>query len=752
MFKVLLMPRRIPILLLLLNFIGSAIAIASVSPDSARQKINAIRIESEIELTGKLSDPRWNLAQPVQIGFEVTPGENTPASQKTSVRILYTAEYAYLGFDCKDTNPSSIRAHITDRDKIFDDDYVGIILDTYGDYQRAYEFMVNPYGIQADLMRVGGNEDDSFDTVWKSAASISDSGWSAILAIPFKSLRFPSTREQTWVALLFRNIPRTSREQISWTPYDRNNPCFLCQGGMIVGIAEVQSTNSVELLPYVVGQQRGALRDESDPSTAFENGKVSGRIGGGIRYSPSPDLSVEAVVNPDFSQVESDATQISVNSTFALNYPEKRPFFLYGADLFKNQTGIFYSRTINNPLGAARVIGKSGSLSFGYLAASDRNTPYIVPGEESSDFISTNLDSFSNVARARYDFGNETYVGGIVTTRNTSTAHNYVGGVDWNVRFLSNYAFTGELFYSETKEVNDLSLLSSTMEFGSTGHDAAFNGEQYGGAAYLLSLRRDARDYSVAMQYMDRTPTFQAQDGFVPNNNTRMLFLQQQYTFYPNDALLDNWAIEGNAGLHFNHDGIRKEKWFVPGIFAQLKNQINVTVTYFAVNDELFGGVQFNNINRTQIDVQARPSSALTLTFDGSFGRFIRRSDSPDMGRGHNISLTATLRPTSRLQVDLSYSRARLSSVASGVLFFDGYISRVMGIYQFTPEIFLRVIGQYDQFNKAIDFYPLLSYKLNPFTIFYAGSTYDLSDFGSPFGVKQTARQYFLKLQYLLRS
>jgi len=521
---------------------------------------------------------------------------------------------------------------------------------------------------------------------------------------------------------------------------------------MIVGIAEVQSTNSVELLPYVVGQQRGALRDESDPSTAFENGKVSGRIGGGIRYSPSPDLSVEAVVNPDFSQVESDATQISVNSTFALNYPEKRPFFLYGADLFKNQTGIFYSRTINNPLGAARVIGKSGSLSFGYLAASDRNTPYIVPGEESSDFISTNLDSFSNVARARYDFGNETYVGGIVTTRNTSTAHNYVGGVDWNVRFLSNYAFTGELFYSDTKEVNDLSLLSSTMEFGSTGHDAAFNGEQYGGAAYLLSLRRDARDYSVAMQYMDRTPTFQAQDGFVPNNNTRMLFLQQQYTFYPNDALLDNWAIEGNAGLHFNHDGIRKEKWFVPGIFAQLKNQINVTVTYFAVNDELFGGVQFNNINRTQIDVQARPSSALTLTFDGSFGRFIRRSDSPDMGRGHNISLTATLRPTSRLQVDLSYSRARLSSVASGVLFFDGYISRVMGIYQFTPEIFLRVIGQYDQFNKAIDFYPLLSYKLNPFTIFYAGSTYDLSDFGSPFGVKQTARQYFLKLQYLLRS
>jgi hypothetical protein len=722
------------------------------SPDSTRPHLKAFRIEGELLITGKLSDPRWNLAQAADIGFEVTPGENTPASQKATVRILYDADYVYFGFDCKDTNSSSIRAHITDRDKIFDDDFVGIMLDTYGDYQRAYEFMVNPYGIQADLMRVGNNEDDSFDTVWRSAADINESGWTAVLAIPFKSLRFPSVQEQRWVGLFFRNLPRKSREQISWTPNDRNNPCTMCQGGIIEGILGVQATNSVELLPYVVAQQRGELSDGSNPSSSFENGKTMGRIGGGARYSPSPNLSVEAVVNPDFSQVESDAAQISVNSTFALNYPEKRPFFLYGADLFRDQTGIFYSRTINNPIGSARVIGKSGSFSFGYLAASDRNTPYIVPGEENSDFVSTNLTSFSNVARARYDFGNETFMGGMVTTRNTSSAHNYVGGVDWNCRFWENYAFQGEVFYSNTKELNDSSLLTSSRLFGSTGHNATFDGEQYGGASYVLGIRRDAREYSVALQYLDRSETFQAQDGFVPNNNTRMAFLQQQYTFYPNNALFDNWTIEGNAGLHFNHDGTRKEKWFVPGVSAQLKNQINVTVTYFAVNDELFGGTQFDNINRTQIDISSRPSSILTLSFDGSFGRFIRRSRDPEMGRGHTIDMTATIRPTSRLRVDLSYSRARLSSVASGMLFYDGYIARMMGIYQFTPELFLRVIGQYDQFNKTIDFYPLFSYKLNPFTIFYAGSTVALADFGPSFGVRHTARQFFLKFQYLLRN
>ena len=191
----------------------------------------ASKIEGDLELSGKLSDARWNVARPIRIDFEVTPGENIPASQRTMVRVVYNSEYVYFGFDCRDTNASAIRAHITDRDKLFDDDYVGVILDTYGDYQRAYEFIINPYGIQADLMRVGDNEDESFDTVWKTAASINDSGWTAEIAVPFKSLRFPAALQQKWVGFFFRNLPRLSRQQFSWTRYDRNNPCFMCQGG-----------------------------------------------------------------------------------------------------------------------------------------------------------------------------------------------------------------------------------------------------------------------------------------------------------------------------------------------------------------------------------------------------------------------------------------------------------------------------------------------------------------------------------------
>jgi hypothetical protein len=734
------------------SILFSSRTIAREIADTAKPKITAQRIEEDIKMTGTLSDPRWKSSQPISISYEVDPKENTPAVQQTTVRIAYNARFVYFGFDCRDTEPSAIRAHITDRDKPWDDDFVMVILDTYGDYQRSYEFLVNPYGVQADLLRTSSNEDPSFDTIWESAAAMNDSGWTAEIAIPFKSLRFPSQPDQRWVAEFIRNIPRISRVQNSWIPVDRNNPCLPCQSGFIEGIKDVQSTSSIDLLPYIVGQQSGSVGDNSDPSSEFADGKITGRVGGGIRYSPSPDFAVEAVINPDFSQVESDAAQISVNSNFSLFYPEKRPFFLLGADMFQNRTQTFYSRTINNPLGAARIIGKSGSLSYAYLVSSDRNTPYIVPGEETSDYVASDVESFSNVARARYELGGENFLGATLTTRNSTAAHNYLGGIDWSSKFWGNYYFRGEFFSSDTKELNDTILLSDSRMFGSTGHDATFNGEQFGGISANISLNRDAREYSFGLQYLDRSPGFQAQNGFVPNNNTRLLMISQDYTFYPNNSWLDRWSLSLNSGLHYNYDGVHKETWAVPDINFQFKSQTNLNISWFAVNDELYKNVMFDKILRTEISINSRPATYLTLSFDGAFGKFIKRNDDPAMGRGHNVWITADVRPTSQLEISLSYSRARLSSVATGELYYDGYITRATGIYQFTKQLYLRLIGQYDEFNSALDIYPLFSYKLNPYTIFYAGSTYSLTDYGTPFGIHQTARQYFIKLQYLIRT
>ncbi|HTP80232.1 MAG TPA: carbohydrate binding family 9 domain-containing protein, partial [Bacteroidota bacterium] len=278
-------------------------------------EMTAVRIEGDIPLTGRLDDPRWKLAQVVEAPFEIQPGENTRARQRTFIRILYNQETLYFGFDCRDSHPEQIRAHVTDRDNIFDDDYALAIFDTYGDKQRAYELFVNPNGVQGDILRTGENEDSNFDMVWKSAAARSDSGYTVVMAIPFKSIRFPSRREQRWVMMLGRNYPRESRAIFSWTPNDRNNPCLVCQGGILTGIRDVEGTGSVELLPYAAAVQSGSLNDAGDPHSGYQNGNVQGRVGGGIRYAPTPDFAADAVVNPDFSQVESDADQVSVNTT-----------------------------------------------------------------------------------------------------------------------------------------------------------------------------------------------------------------------------------------------------------------------------------------------------------------------------------------------------------------------------------------------------------------------------------------------------
>ena len=725
-----------------------SILLSSDRDSIPRPVIRAPRIDRPIQLTGKLDDPQWRLATKVDLRYEVQPGENTLAPQRTDVYILYDYEKLYFGFRCHDSRPEEIRAHITDRDKFWGDDFVDVKLDTYGDHQRAYEFVVNPYGIQGDILNTSMNEDDSFDAIWHSAAAINDSGWTAEIALPFKSLRFSSAEVQEWTLLLFRVYPRASNVTISLTPHDRNVPNNLTEGARLVGLRDIESSGSVELLPYAMGQQTGALVDEGDPSLGFRNNKIRGRVGGGIRYAPNPNFSVDAVINPDFSQIETDADQISVNSTFALYYSEKRPFFLVGQELL--QTPMYYSRSINNPLSAARVVGKTGSLSYLYLSSLDRNTPFVIPGEERSDVVSSSLRSFANIGRLRYDFGKETYVGALFTTRNLSGGHNYLAGFDWNYPFWSNFYFQGEMFLSDTRELDDMKLLSSDRRLGTTSHDAAFNGERYMGTGLHILLMRSARDYSFTFETNHFSPTYRPDCGYFPNNDYRVYFLHQSYALYPKDSFIDRAQLQMSVHLRSNFDWMKKEQVIQPSICVQMKGQTHLDASYLLVNDEMFRGTWFRKINRGMFRFSADPWSYLGFSVNGQIGKFIYRSSAPRMGQGHQFGSSLTLKPTSQLRFELSYNRARLSSFDTGELFYDGYITRGILVYQFTTEMFLRTIAQYNSFGKSLNVYPLFSYKLNPFTIFYAGVTNDFADFDGYDRFQTTQRQFFIKLQYLI--
>ena len=726
--------------------------VAQDSPNQKNFRTAAVRIEKNIELTGRLTDPQWALAPELSINFEIQPGENTPATQKTIAKVLYNNEFIYAGFICRDSDMHQVRANVSDRDKIFNDDWVGFFLDTYGDKQRMYEFIVNPLGIQADLLRSGNNEDASWDAIWQSSGYVSDSLWSVEIAIPLKSIRFPSGDLQNWIILLGRQLPRSSQIIFSWTPFDRNEPCFICQGGTLEGLHNIESTNMFEILPYVAGIESGALNDTENPSSTFENGAFQGRVGGGIKYSPNSALVLDAVLNPDFSQVESDASQISVNTTFALFYPEKRPFFLEGTDLFETRLTTFYSRMVNNPIAAAKVTGKSGQFSYAYLAAQDRNAPFIISGEESSNFIESSREAFTNVLRGRYDATDGSFLGALATIRNLSDGHNYVGGVDWNYRFWGNYNFKGQALLSSTKEVNDPDLFSDSRTFRTTSFDAGFNGESFNGSAFRLDLQKNARDFSYSLGYEDISPTFQAQSGFMNSNDSRRIFFSPSYNWYPNTDLVKSAFAFGEFGLHFNYAGALKERYVFLGFGMNMAAQTNWNIGLLPYNQELFEEVFFANMERMFFNVNTSPSNSFSFGINGDFGRYIYREDPPDLGYGHNLSPYVTFKPTDKLQISLNYSRSRLQSVKTDELFFDGYVARAVGIYQFTQQFFFRLISEYNQFGKTFQIYPLISYKLNPFTIFYAGSTHNLHTFDDPYGVQQTERQFFVKLQYLWRN
>jgi hypothetical protein len=737
------------LLLIILVSTGVSNISLATQQDTLKPKFSAVRIDRPLNLTGNLDDPLWLNSLPVDITFEILPAENTRAKQKTTVMALYDDENLYFGFRCYDTLPSSIRAHLSDRDKIFRDDYVIVSIDTYNDYQRAYEFAVNPYGIQGDLLMMGaGNEDSSYDMVWYSAASMNDDGWTAEMAIPFKSLSFSSDKSQSWTITMLRCVPRESRYMLNWTRYDRNNPSWIAQGGILEGLDGIKSGKSLDILPYTMIQQTGARNDPEDPASSLDKTRIKARIGGGVQYAPGPNILLNAVVNPDFSQIESDATQISVNTTFAIYYPEKRPFFMSGMDLL--QTPMFYSRTINNPLYASKVNGKAGKLSYIGLIAYDRNFAITVPGEDESNTIYTEKGSYAGVGRIRYDLGKENFVGVLWLSRNFSNAHNYLSGLDWNFKFWKNWYWQGEIFLTNTRELNDTSLFLSDRQFGSTGHDAGFNGEKYSGTGIHVALIRQGRNYTFDIVQNNFSPTYQTYNGMFPQVSLKQSYMSHSYTFHLNKKIIQRIRLSNAFQLRYDYDKVLKEVVIQPGITINMIGQTTINSTYLAVNRERFRNVFLPGVNREILFIQSTPLKGVSVSLSAQFGKFIYRSSIPEKGHGYDITSGIDLEPFSRLKTSFSWSTAKLNAINSNTEFYKGHIFRNITTFQFTRKLFLREITQYNTFNKLFNIYPLISYKFNPFTMFCAGMTQDYVNYDqTDYNFRTTGYQYFVKLQYL---
>lgn len=708
-------------------------------------------ISGNVNIDGELNEPAWTQAAVAENFVETYPGDLIEPDVKTEVLLMYDIKKLYIAFKCFDS-PDQVRASLRERDQIFQDDYIGIILDTFGDAAWSYEIFVNPFGVQGDLrLEVGGEEDLTFDIVYYSRGKITDDGWIVEVAIPFNSLRFPHRENQVWRANFWRNRPRGARQRMSWTEVSRDNPCFMCQFGTLTGIMNIEAGKRLDLISSMIASQASLLREQGDPSSGLDHLDPHAEVALNGRYFLSSDLTAEASFNPDFSQVESDAAQIDVNTTSALFFPEKRPFFQEGSELYNTWIDAIYTRSINDPIAAAKLNGRVGKTAIGFISARDENSPMIIPFEERSGLINVG-ESTSNILRLKRQLYGDAFAGLMISDRRLDIGGSgSTFGSDIALRFLDNYRFECMGVASYTDE--PASYLASDGLFPATfdngKYTSKFDNESYWGNSFYVSVERSARHWSFDVDLRQYSPTFRADNGFIGLNNRREIVFWNDLTFTPNRKVVLAYGPTVSLGRVWNYDGKRKDEWFVSSFNVTLPLQ-TVTSIELLISRENYRSRQFDHIRHLRWYVESKPAEEIALNVEARDTRYIARNVSPPvLGDGYEFEVELAFKPLQRFVVEPAWAYTELRHPDDGDLIFAGYVTRSQFNYQFSREWYLRLIIQYDSFDRAISIEPLITYELNPFTIFFAGSTHDYLNARVTDHWEPTERQFFAKFQYL---
>ena len=712
------------------------------------------RAAGTIEIDGNLDDSGWQGAAVADSFAEHSPGDQTRPDVDTRVWITYDDDNLYVAWMCYD-DPNEVRASFCERDRIFSDDNVILCLDTYGEATLAYELASNPYGIPGDLLFSSAQgEDITYDMIFETAGRITDDGWVVEMAIPFTRLRFPGTEDQTWRVDFWRNRPRESRYKYSWAAYDRGEDCWPCQWGTVTGISGIRSGTGLDLLPAFVARQSGSLEDDGQ----FSNDPASSAVSLGIAYDFSSELTAEATINPDFSQVESDAAQIDVNTTFALNYPERRPFFQEGSDLFNTYFDAVYTRSIYDPLVAGKVTWRKGSNSAAFLSARDDNSVIILPFEESSRYVAGG-ESYSNILRARRDLGEQAHLGLIATDRRfKSGGAGSLAGIDGKIRLSSSDTFLFQVLATRTNEVNNPALTDSAFNetrFADGAHNAALDGETFWGHGVFARLNRSAANYWMGADYLERSPTFRADNGFEPSNNNRMGTARMGGVVrFENNRVLENINGQVDVARKWNFEGVQKDEWINGTLELRFRTAQTGIHSRFMSSNELFSGIQFVNIWQAHTCLSTHPGGALSFGGHYNYGHRIARQEVV-LGKETSRGGWVDVRPVDRLFVAFSYQNTFSDDLETGTRLFSQSIFRTRMSLQVSRALSGRLVLQYNDRFDCWDIDPLITYRINSLSVFYVGSTQEyqnmnFADNGRD-GWCLSSRQYFLKFQYLLR-
>ena len=731
--------------------------------------------------------PAWQgkLAKAEQFRQRI-PTDGAPVSERTEVYLGYDDKNLYAIFVCFDREPNRLRARLSRREDVFDDDFIELMLDTFNDHRHAYAFFLNPLGVQADALWTEGpgtndqNFDMSFDTVWDSAGQLTDRGFVVWMAIPFRSLRFASSDPQTWGVLLARQLPRKN-EQSFWPQYSSRIQGRLNQAGQATGLEKISPGRNLQLIPYGVFRsfKELDLRDPNNPT--YTQRAAFGQVGLDAKAVLKDKFVLDATVNPDFSQVESDDPQITVNQRFEVQFPEKRPFFLENANYFQTPIQLLFTRRIVDPKWGVRLTGKDGPWSIGTLVA-ETDSPGEPVTPPSPQYPAGNplfgKHALFAIGRVSRDIGQQSSIGLLYADREAGGFFNRVGSIDGRFKLNANWMANVQGVFSATINPDDPNFnLFNT------------NGQYQAGSAGSVIVQRDGLKLNYNLDYEDRSPNFRTLTGFDPQPDIHNLYQHLQYTFRPEGKHLISWGPTFEHYLTYDHEGNEIGSGYFPSARVELMGQTFLTVLYAKEMEQLrhqdfdtITTIQKYTRHTTEFSLDTNYFRLFSVHADYRWGERVNydapNTLAPFLASRNSATAQVTVRPSRALKIDNTYIFFRLHHCANCVQdplgSLNNHIIRTRVNYQFSKELSVRFIGDYSavlatpgftslQTTKNFNTDFLVTYLVHPSTAIYVGYNNNLENILNPPQLDTNGdlarggrlindgRNFFVKASYLFR-
>ena len=743
---------------------GSAAAVASAAGGLAgRVTVRPVRTQTPPNIDGRLDDEVWQNAARITEFVQRQPVDGAPATEATDVMLAYDSSNVYLAFRARYQDPGIMRANRVDRDQAGrGDDVISVYFDTFLDQQRAYVFSVNGYGVQGDSVvggrgggRGGGGGgggiprgDSSWDALFRTGGQPVEDGFTAEMAIPFKSLRYPARGNDVphrWGFQIVRQI-RGKDETVVWSPVSRDIAGFLPQMGVLDGMTGLSTSRNLEIQPAFTAFRFGTLDEDLGQVV---DGDPQPAVGANFKYGVTSNLTADFTLNPDFSQIESDRPQVEVNRRFALFYPELRPFFLEGAEIFQIQAPVrvVHTRTIVDPLYGAKLTGKAGNTTLGVLYANDDAASLGIDDPLAPAF-GRSAQTF--VGRVRYDLYAESFIGAVFTDREFTDGFSRLVGIDSNFRIGNTHQLGLRALRSDHRDAED--------------------GLETDGYVVGAGFRKRGRSLSYSFDTSTLSPDFKTDVGFVRRTDERIYEGRVEYEWWPQTWLI-SWGPEVRYERNYDFEQALQDE----SLRAELSFDFARNIRYnFNVNrdTERYEGINFD---KRRYGMFGNVNTSRVISVGGGFGwgdEVYFDEANPFLGRSSGLRMFVNFRPVSRFAANINVTTSRFTDPRrlfipglnegerdENDVIFNVNIFRALSTYQFTDRLLLRNITEFNTHDQTLGVNVLVTYRVNAGTVFFVGyddhyqqrEQFDDQVNITGTGYQQTNRAIFTKFQYLFR-